>query len=67
MKTTDQVERRIKAIEAAMSSVSAGRFYGGLGKYHELSGALAALRWVARIIRWPTRLTEPAIEREAKK
>lgn len=68
MKTAKQVEKRIQAIEAAMSSISSGSFYAGLSgeRFHELNGALAALRWVAHIIRWPPRLSEPATKREAK-
>lgn len=62
MRTEKEIERRIRALEAGIEALTAGRVYAGISgeQYYRLYGALSALKWVAKMILWPTLLTVPA-------
>jgi len=73
MKTEKQVERRLKAIEAAVfknyqhnSAITTAREHRAYTT-GALYGALYALGWVFGGGRWPSWITKPEGKREAKK
>ncbi len=72
MKTEQQVERRIKLVEAATESqfkhLGVVNTADGERGYQigALYGALYALGWALGGGRWPAWITKPAIKREAK-